>query len=159
MNNECTVHFLLAPGSFGPTGSLAGEEAAGVVSTERHLVTLPLPSRVQVAFTPPLISITLPLCPVSRFCRFIYNVGIFTYSWKFRVHGALKVCQSKNACQMSKMSKSSQHFFHCNDCNGTVFSCRSVCSIFSVLPISTPRPSHIPTSEVSFICTFLPCQG
>ncbi len=32
-------------------------------------------------------------------------------------------------------------------------------SIFSVLPISTAIPSHILTSEVSFICTFLPCQG
>lgn len=32
-------------------------------------------------------------------------------------------------------------------------------SIFSVLLLSTPFPSHILTSEVSFICTFLPCQG
>lgn len=51
MNNECTVHLSLPPGSFCQTVPLAGEEAARVVSTERHLVTLPLPSRVKVLFT------------------------------------------------------------------------------------------------------------
>lgn len=32
-------------------------------------------------------------------------------------------------------------------------------SNFSVLAVSTAIPSHVFTSEVSFICTFLPCQG
>lgn len=50
MNNGCTVHLLLPTGSFRQIVTLAGEEAARVVSTERHLVALPLPSRVQVLF-------------------------------------------------------------------------------------------------------------
>lgn len=50
MNNGCTVHLSLPPGSFRQIVTLAGEEAARVVSTERHLVALPLPSRVKVLF-------------------------------------------------------------------------------------------------------------
>lgn len=51
---------------------------------------------------------------------------------------------------------------HNADCNGKVFFFLpqwAQRSIFSVLLLSTPFPSHILTSEVSFICTFLPCQG
>lgn len=50
MNNGCTVHLWLPPGSFRQIVTLAGEEAARVVSTERHLVALPLPSTVKVLF-------------------------------------------------------------------------------------------------------------
>lgn len=50
MNNGCTVHLSLPPGSLCQIVTLAGEEAARVVSTERHLVALPLPSRYKVLF-------------------------------------------------------------------------------------------------------------
>lgn len=48
MNKQPTVRLSLPPGSFCQSVPLAGEEAAGVVSAERHLVTLPLPPGVEV---------------------------------------------------------------------------------------------------------------
>lgn len=76
MNNECTVCFILPAGPFCQTVSLAGEEAARVVSTERHLVTLPLPPRVQVMFTPLLFPKLLHLCPVVSL-KFSFSIMWF----------------------------------------------------------------------------------
>lgn len=48
---------------------------------------------------------------------------------------------------------------HKADCNGKVFSAAMWAQHFLSFLYQPPFPSHILTSEVSFICTFLPCQG
>lgn len=55
------VSTLLPPGTFCQTVPLAGEEAARVVSTQEHVVAVPLPSRVQVLFTTACLTSSVPM--------------------------------------------------------------------------------------------------
>lgn len=95
MNNECSVYTLLPTESFRQTIPLAGEETARLVSTERHLVTLPLPSRVKVVFTPFIISILTVYHSAMSSVFIIGCFVFFTYSWSLCMHGAMKICCSQ----------------------------------------------------------------
>lgn len=55
------VSTLLPPGTFCQTVPLAGEEAARVVSTQEHVVAIPLPSRVQVFFITAYLTNSVPM--------------------------------------------------------------------------------------------------
>ncbi len=73
VNNESTVNLLIPPGSFCQTAPLAGEETAAVVSTERHLVSVPLPSRLKVVFTTHHSNSTF----FPQFCMFFSIISAF----------------------------------------------------------------------------------
>lgn len=66
----------LHPGTICPTVPLAGEEAARVVSTQEHVVTIPLPSRVQVLFSIACFTSSLIMVRTFTFTKFLINSGI-----------------------------------------------------------------------------------